>query len=260
VTSREQAREAVAAGRVLVGGAVADKVSRMVAPGEPVELAGPGPRFVGRGGEKLAAALQRFEIPVAGAAAVDVGASTGGFTDCLLQAGAARVVAVDVGHGQLDQRLRADPRVLVLERTNVRHLTLAGVEARGGPGWVPAGVVVADVSFISLSTVASVLVTLAEPAGHLVVLVKPQFEAGRADAARGRGVIREPGLWRAALDRAARALDAAGTAIMDAMPSPLTGPAGNREFFLWAIAGQRAAVPDPAALLDAAVAAARAEP
>jgi 23S rRNA (cytidine1920-2'-O)/16S rRNA (cytidine1409-2'-O)-methyltransferase len=199
----------------------------MVAPHEPVELTGPGPRFVGRGGEKLDAALARFGVDVEGKRALDAGASTGGFTDCLLQRGASEVVAVDVGYGQLHERLRADGRVVVRERTNVRDL------APGDLGEL-FPLVVADLSFISLRTVAEALVGQADPGADLVLLVKPQFEAGRAEAAKGRGVIRDPGVWKRALRDVSAALAAAGAAIMGAMASPLRGADGNVEFLLHA--------------------------
>src|SRR4051812_18567969 len=159
----------------------------MVDPGEAVEVLGPSPRFVSRGGEKLDAALERFAIDVTGLRALDAGASTGGFTDCLLQRGAAHVVAVDVGYGQLHERLRADPRVTVAERTNIRAFELDP----------PADVVVADLSFISLGAVAPALVGAnARVGADVVVLVKPQFEAGRAEVSKGHGVVREPDVWR----------------------------------------------------------------
>jgi 23S rRNA (cytidine1920-2'-O)/16S rRNA (cytidine1409-2'-O)-methyltransferase len=210
-----------------VGGAPALKSSRLVAPHEPVELAGDPPPYVSRGGEKLAGALDRFGIDPAGRRALDAGASTGGFTDCLLQRGAARVVAVDVGHGQLHERLRADPRVDAHERVNVRDL------AAGDLG-EPFGLVVADLSFISLGTVAGNLVDLAGPAADLVLLVKPQFEAGRREASRGRGVIREPGVWHQALAGVCDALARHRAAIMEVMVSPITGAEGNVEFLLHA--------------------------
>ncbi|MHB8506594.1 MAG: TlyA family RNA methyltransferase [Acidimicrobiales bacterium] len=221
--SRAQAAELIAAGRVRVAGAPADKGARMVAPGEPVVVAGEPARFVGRGGEKLDAALDRFGIDVTGRAALDAGASTGGFTDALLQRGAARVVAVDVGHGQLHERLRADARVESRERLNVRDATPASL---GGP----FGVVVADLSFISLRTVAPALVALTEPQGHLVVLVKPQFEAGRRAASRGRGVIRDPAAWRDAVLGVASAISSQGATMMGLMASPIRGAEGNVEF------------------------------
>jgi 23S rRNA (cytidine1920-2'-O)/16S rRNA (cytidine1409-2'-O)-methyltransferase len=225
VPTREQAQDAIAAGTVLVGGAPATRPARLVAPAEPVVVLGPPPPFVSRGGLKLDAALERFAIDVAGRVALDAGASTGGFTDCLLQRGAALVVAVDVGHGQLHERLRADPRVRVLERTNIRHLT---IDAAGG---VPFSVVTADLSFISLATVAPALVgRLAAGGADVVVLVKPQFEAGRAAVSKGRGVIRDPAVWREVLEQTRSALNGQGAAMMDAMVSPLLGADGNVEF------------------------------
>ena len=211
----------IAGGGVMVGGSVAEKAARLVAPDEPIVVLGPPPRFVSRGGQKLDAALDRFAVAVEGRRCLDAGASTGGFTDCLLQRGAASVTAVDVGHGQLHPRLRDDPRVTVLDRTNVRHL-----EAE-----VPFDLVVADLSFISLRTVAPVLVgpNLAD-GGDAVLLVKPQFEAGRAEASRGRGVIRDPAVWAAALRGVRSALAAAGASMMDVMVSPVRGADGNVEF------------------------------
>lgn len=235
--TREQAQEAIAGGRVLVAGSLADKPSRLVSVSDPVQLQGPGPRFVSRGGDKLAAALDRFPIAVSGATALDAGASTGGFTDCLLQHGARTVIAVDVGHGQLDAGLRADRRVVVLERTNVRHVTLEAVRAVAGKEVAPVDLVTADLSFISLTKVVAVLAgPLVRPGGDLVVLVKPQFEVGRADASRGHGVIRDPALWQHALDAVASSLAAVGAAIMGAMRSPVTGAAGNTEFLVHAVA------------------------
>jgi len=226
-SSREHARTLVGDGVVLVGGAPAEKPDRLVAEAEPVLVRHDPRRFVSRGGDKLDAALDRFELDVAGAHVLDAGASTGGFTDCLLQRGAAEVLSVDVGYGQLHPTLRADQRVRVLERTNIRHLT---AEAVGGA----FAVVVADLSFISLATVAPVLAgDLAAVDAALVVLVKPQFEAGRAAVSRGKGVVRDPELRRAALERAASALVEAGASIMGAMASPVLGPAGNVEFFLY---------------------------
>jgi 23S rRNA (cytidine1920-2'-O)/16S rRNA (cytidine1409-2'-O)-methyltransferase len=250
VPTREQAREAVAAGRVRVGGAPASKPAHLVDPASPVEVVGPRPRFVGRGGEKLDAALERFPVPVAGRRALDAGASTGGFTDCLLQRGASEVVAVDVGYGQLHERLRADPRVSVRERTNVRSLDR---DALGGP----VDLVVADLSFISLRTVLPALVPLVDPGGDLVLLVKPQFEAGRREAARGSGVIRDPAVWRRVLDEVARTAAEQGADRMGVMCSPLTGADGNVEFLLHV--RRRSGAPMDGALdVDGAVAEARA--
>ncbi|HEX2192278.1 MAG TPA: TlyA family rRNA (cytidine-2'-O)-methyltransferase, partial [Acidimicrobiales bacterium] len=224
--TRERARLDIAAGRVTVGGAPADKPARLVAPGEPLAVHPAPARFVSRGGEKLAAALDAFPVAVVGADALDAGASTGGFTDCLLQRGAAAVTAVDVGRGQLDHRLRTDPRVTVVEGTNLRFLDLAAL----GRADRPFSLVVADLSFISLRLVAPVLVGLAAAGADLVVLVKPQFEAGRAEADRGAGVIRDPAVWRRVLDEVGGALEAAGAVMMGLVVSPLLGARGNVEF------------------------------
>jgi 23S rRNA (cytidine1920-2'-O)/16S rRNA (cytidine1409-2'-O)-methyltransferase len=235
--SREQAQSAIESGKVLVSGSVALRASRLVAPGEPVQLLGPPRRFVGRGGEKLDAALDGFGVDVRGAVALDAGASTGGFTDCLLRRGAALVAAVDVGHGQLDQRLREDPRVVVLEHTNIRHLLPETLAAAVGSGRLPVGVVTADLSFISLTAAVPVLAgPLVVGGGDLVLLVKPQFEVGRAEASRGKGVVRDPARWLEALRAVASALEAAGAAIIGAMRSPITGASGNVEFFVHAAA------------------------
>jgi 23S rRNA (cytidine1920-2'-O)/16S rRNA (cytidine1409-2'-O)-methyltransferase len=243
--SRERAQEAIDGGRILVSGSPATKAARLVAPGEPIIVIGDGPRFVGRGGEKLDAALERFAIPVAGRTALDAGASTGGFTDCLLQRGAALVIALDVGYGQLHERLRADSRVEVRERTDVRAYRPVA----------PFSLIVADLSFISLRSVASALVgELAAPGGDVVVLVKPQFEAGRAEASRGKGVIRDPAIWRRVLSEVQDALTATGAAMMGVMVSPLTGADGNVEFLAHLRAhAPGAGVVDPATL-DAVVA------
>ena len=242
--SREQAQAVIAAGRVTVGGAPAPKASRLVAAGEAVEVLGDPPRFVGRGGEKLDAALHRFAVDVRGRRAVDAGASTGGFTDCLLQRGARHVVAVDVGHGQFDAGLRQDARVTVMERTNVRSL---GATEAGGE----ADLVCADLSFISLRTVAGALIGLVAPGGDLIVLVKPQFEAGRVEASRGSGVIRDPAVWRRVLEEVRDAFLDKDAAMLDVMVSPLEGAHGNVEFLahLRRGAGSSAGVPDLAGIV-----------
>ena len=219
----------MAAGRVLVGGASADKPARLVAPGEPIELIGPGPRFVSRGGEKLDAALDRFGLDVRGFRVLDAGSSTGGFTDCLLQRGAANVVALDVGRNQLHERLRADARVTVRERTNLRGMSGDDLGGR-------FDLVVADLSFISLRTVAEPLLSLARPGAHEVLLVKPQFEAGKEEADRGRGVITDPEVWHRVLTEVDDALRGRGAAIMEAMVSPLRGSSGNVEFLVHVVA------------------------
>jgi 23S rRNA (cytidine1920-2'-O)/16S rRNA (cytidine1409-2'-O)-methyltransferase len=245
VDTRTRAAEAIAAGRVAVGGAPAGSPARQVQPGDPITLEGPGPRFVSRGGEKLDAALTRFELDVTDLRCLDAGASTGGFTDCLLQRGAGHVYAVDVGRGQLAWSMREDARVTVLERTNVRNLSPAEVG-----GAVP--MTVADLSFISLVTVAPALAQCTSDDGHMVLLVKPQFEAGREEASRGRGVITDPDVWRRVLQEVAGALEDAGAAIMGAMASPLTGADGNVEFLLHARVGVTSAL-DVGAAIDAAI-------
>ena len=245
--SRQTAQDDIAAGRVTVAGAPADKAARLVAPGEPINVVGPRPRFVGRGGDKLEAALGRFEVAVTGRRAYDLGASTGGFTDCLLQRGAGSVVAVDVGYGQLHERLRRDARVEVHERVNVR-------DVRPGDLGAPADLLVADLSFISLRTVLGGALALGQPGADLVALVKPQFEAGRQEAARGKGVITDPAVWRRVLEEVAAALDGLGAAIMGAMASPLTGADGNVEFLLHARSAPARPTQGTLGLLDAALA------
>ncbi len=220
-----------------MAGTQAEKPARLVGPDEPVVVRGPKAPFVSRGGQKLDAALTRFAVRPDGRRVLDAGASTGGFTDCLLQRGAAHVYAVDVGHGQLDQRLRNDNRVTVLERVNFRSLT-PEVMAEHDPTFEPVSLLTADLSFISLVTVVPALCgPLGLPDADLVVLVKPQFEAGRVVVARGKGVVRDPEVWHDALRRVTSALEAAGTGIMGAMVSPLTGPAGNVEFLVHARKG-----------------------
>ena len=239
--SREAASAAIRAGRVLVSGAVASKPSALVSPADPLALAGPARRWASRGGDKLAPVLDRLGVTAAGRRCLDAGASTGGFTDVLLAAGAAEVVAVDVGYGQLDLSLRQDPRVRVLDRTNVRGLT---AEQLGGP----VDLTVADLSFISLRLVLPVLASLTRRDGDLVLLVKPQFEAGRGAVGRG-GVVRDPAVRAAAVRGVADAAVAGGLGVAGVCPSPLPGPAGNLELFLHLRAG--AGPLDDAALLAA---------
>ncbi|MGZ4734244.1 MAG: TlyA family RNA methyltransferase [Acidimicrobiia bacterium] len=221
VPSRARAVDAIAAGLVTVGGAPASSAARQVAPDEAVAVAAPAARFVSRGGEKLDAALTEWSVPTRDRRALDAGASTGGFTDCLLQRGAREVIALDVGHGQLAWSLRSDPRVVVMERTNVRHVE----ELPGGP----VDLVVADLSFISLRTVAPALLRLATPSADFVLLVKPQFEAGRDRVGRG-GIVRDPAVHRAVLAEVVAGLAAAGLVVVAMMRSPLTGADGNVEF------------------------------
>jgi 23S rRNA (cytidine1920-2'-O)/16S rRNA (cytidine1409-2'-O)-methyltransferase len=224
VPSRERARGLILAGQVRVDGHTVDKAGAPVEPTAVIALAGPDHPYVGRGGLKLAFALDRFGIEVSGREALDVGASTGGFTDVLLRRGARRVVALDVGHGQLDWRLRNDPRVVVLERYNARRIDLADL-----PG--PVGVVTIDVSFISLRQILPRLPALMEDGADLVALVKPQFEAGRREVGR-HGLVKDPGVWARVVDEVASAAAACGLVRAGLVPSPITGARGNHEFLL----------------------------
>jgi 23S rRNA (cytidine1920-2'-O)/16S rRNA (cytidine1409-2'-O)-methyltransferase len=226
-TSRGEATELIDGRRVLVNGAIADKPARQVAAGDQVLIAGPPQRFVGRGGLKLDHALDVFAIDVAGWRALDAGASTGGFTDCLLQRGASEVVAVDVGHGQLHERLRSDPRVVNMERTNIRDITTAMV---GGA----VDIAVGDLSFISLRLVIPPVVSVCQPGAPMVLLVKPQFEAGRVEVSRGRGVITDPAIWQRVQDEIGRILTSSGCEVAGWTDSPITGADGNREFLVHA--------------------------
>lgn len=227
--SRERARALILAGRVQVEGRRADKPGTPVAADARVEVEAPLP-FVSRGGVKLRAALEAFGVRPAGRVALDVGASTGGFTDCLLQAGAARVYAVDVGFGQLDRRLRNDPRVVPLERTNIRHLTRDALTPAPDLGTI-------DASFISLTLILPVVAGLLDPPGEVVALVKPQFEAGRKAVGKG-GVVRDPAVHRRVLDVTVAAMQAAGFGVQAVLRSPLRGPKGNVEFLMWGRQGQ----------------------
>jgi len=225
--SRTRARALILAGRVRVGDTTAPKAGLLVPVDADVTLVGPAHPYVGRGGVKLAHALDTFGIRVAGRTALDIGASTGGFTDVLLQRGAAHVVALDVGHGQLDWRLRMDPRVLVLEGINARTLT---------PAVFPSerrrfDLVTLDVSFISLTLIVGVIPPLLSPAADVVGLVKPQFEAGRGEVGRG-GIVTDPAVHARAIDSVTRAADQVGLVRVATTPSPITGAEGNQEFFL----------------------------
>lgn len=220
--SRERARSLILAGAVKVDGKRVDKAGSLVPVHAEVRCEAASP-YVSRGGYKLAHALDRFQLDVEGKVALDAGASTGGFTDVLLQRGAARVYAVDVGYGQLDYKLRIDPRVTVLERTNVRYL-------RELPEMV--GFVTADLSFISLTLVLEALARLAREEADFVTLVKPQFEAGREQVGKG-GVVRDPAVHRAVLLKVAAFAGSLGLRLAGATASPAPGPAGNVEFLAW---------------------------
>jgi 23S rRNA (cytidine1920-2'-O)/16S rRNA (cytidine1409-2'-O)-methyltransferase len=223
VDSRERAARHILAGEVLVDGERVDKAGALVATTGEVELRGRSP-YVSRGGEKLAHALEHFRVKVAGRICLDVGASTGGFTDCLLQRGAARVYAVDVGTAQLDAKLRKDPRVLVFEQTNARALDPRIFPER-------PSLAVVDVSFISLEKVLPSVFGALATRGDTIALVKPQFEVGREAVGKG-GVVRDPQQHRAAVARLARYSVLRGWHVLGVTASPLRGPKGNREFFL----------------------------
>ncbi len=227
VESRTDAARAIDAGRVLVNGAIADKASRQVHPGDAIVIAGPAARFVSRGGEKLDAALDAFGVDVTGWRVLDAGASTGGFSDCLLQRGASHVVALDVGHGQLHPKIRDDHRVTVLERFHIRDATPAAI---GGP----VQLVTADLSFISITRVLDALIAACEPGGHLVLLVKPQFEAGKVEVSRGHGIITDPLIHERVRTEVHAALESRGCTVAGWIDSPITGGDGNREFLVHA--------------------------
>ena len=231
--SRQQAQQLIRAGRVRSGDRVLDKPGLDVLP-DVALVVQQLQRYVSRGGEKLEAALDAFPIPIHGRVCVDGGISTGGFSDCLLQRGAARVYGIDVGYGQTAWSLRSDPRVILRERTNLRHLTAAELY---GPDDPPADLAVADVSFISLALVLPALLGLLQPAEggssvDLVVLVKPQFEVGKARVGKG-GVVRDPGAHRDAITGVVAAAAELGLAASGLVASPLKGPAGNHEYLLW---------------------------
>lgn len=233
--SRETAHRYILAGEVTVNGQIADKPGTRVP--VDVELALKAmPRFVSRGGEKLDAALTAFPIAIAGRVAADLGASTGGFTDCLLQRGATKVYALDVGYGQLDQRLRNDPRVVVMERTNARHVE-----------WLPEQVefVSVDASFISLRLLLPVLAGWLMPTADVVPLIKPQFEAGRQDVGKG-GVVKSRAVHERVLREVLDAAQHMGYTVHGLIRSPLKGPAGNIEFLAWL----RHGTPPPAPVID----------
>ena len=226
--SREKAKRAIMAGQALINGQPAKKPSDFVKPDDQLSLTAP-EKYVSRGGLKLEHALRHFQLDVTSQTAIDLGASTGGFTDCLLQAGAGRVCAVDVGHGQLAWKLRRDARVVVMEKTNARHLTPAHFPAT----FVPADLAVIDCSFISLRKILPAAIALVKPFGKIVALIKPQFEAGKEEADRGAGVISDPAVHSRVLDELGRFVaEQPGVTWRGVVTSPLLGPAGNKEFLV----------------------------
>jgi len=212
------------AGLVRVRGNPAPKPSTLVAPEDPLSVDGPAAQFVSRAGAKLEGALEVFDIPTTRRRAVDVGASTGGFSDCLLQRGVAEVVAVDVGYGQMHNRVRSDDRVVVVERTNIRHADPAALGA-------PFDLIVADLSFISLALVAPQLAALGSAQSDWVLLVKPQFEVGKELVGKG-GIVRDPEAHVIAIEQAATALSLSGIGVVGLVVSSIRGTEGNREFLV----------------------------
>jgi 23S rRNA (cytidine1920-2'-O)/16S rRNA (cytidine1409-2'-O)-methyltransferase len=230
--SRSEAAELIAAGVVTVAGAIADKPSRLVAKGDPVNIAGPAPRYVSRGGEKLHHALAVFNVPMNHRSVLDAGSSTGGFTDCSLQHGARRVAGFDVGRAQMHERLTHDERVTQHDGVNVRSITTADLP-------FPCSLLVADVSFISLTKVLPALLTVLSgeegfDTPEAVVLVKPQFEAGRQEVSKGRGIITDPRIWKEACDAVAACFGTHGFDVCGVVESPIKGGDGNVEYLMYA--------------------------
>lgn len=221
--SRERARALIMAGHVRVDGRVVDKPGTPTSPGSELVVLAPDLPYVSRGGLKLAGALSAFGVSVTGLCCLDVGASTGGFTDCLLQHGAARVIAVDVGYGQMAWRLRQDARVVVIERTNIRHMPPERLAE-------PVDLITIDTSFISLRIVVPAAIRFLKPGGRILPLVKPQFEVGKGEVGKG-GVVSDPARHARVLDELRRFFEGLGLGCSEAVPSPIDGPKGNKEFF-----------------------------
>ncbi|MEW6259894.1 MAG: TlyA family RNA methyltransferase [Thermodesulfobacteriota bacterium] len=222
--SRQKAQAMIMAGRVFVRDRPIDKPGHLILASDPIEIRGLDMPYVSRGGLKLEEALRFFSIDVTGKICIDIGASTGGFTDCLLQHGARRVYAVDVGYGQLAWKLRSDPRVIVIERTNVRQMPREMIPE-------PVDIATVDVSFISLKIVVPRIFEWLTPDGRIVVLIKPQFEVGKGLVGKG-GVVREEALHRQVIEDLSAFFRGLGLSTTDALPSPILGPKGNREFLM----------------------------
>jgi 23S rRNA (cytidine1920-2'-O)/16S rRNA (cytidine1409-2'-O)-methyltransferase len=225
--SRTKAQALIMAGLVYRGEEKLDKPGTQIAEDTPITVRGREHPWVSRGGMKLAQGIAHFQLKVSGFIAADIGASTGGFTDVLLHNGAAKVYAVDVGHGQLDVKLRNDPRVVVMENTNARHLTDAQIPEQ-------LDLIVCDASFIPLHKVLPAALKLAKPQAQLLTLIKPQFEVGKVEASRGGGVIRDPELHAKVCAEVQAWLDGEGWDVVGITESPITGPKGNKEFLLYA--------------------------
>jgi 23S rRNA (cytidine1920-2'-O)/16S rRNA (cytidine1409-2'-O)-methyltransferase len=227
VASRERARALILAGAVLVNEEPVDKAGALIAEGAAIRIRGEDHPYVSRGGVKLKRALDIFGIRVEGLSALDVGASTGGFTDCLLQDGARRVYAVDVGYGQIAWKLRNDPKVILFERTNIRHFQGVGVEE-------PVDIAVIDTSFISLKLVIPSVLQFVREGGTILALVKPQFEVGKGEVGK-KGVVRDPAVHLRVVGELAAFFAEQGLSVRGTCESALTGPEGNKEFFIWAV-------------------------
>ncbi|MDO9514763.1 MAG: TlyA family RNA methyltransferase [Syntrophales bacterium] len=223
--SREKAQALIMSGLVVVEEERIDKAGTLVCHDAGIRIKGGSNPYVSRGGLKLEGALRSFGINVSGAVALDIGASTGGFTDCLLQGGAQKIYAIDVGYGQIDWKLRTDKRVVLFEKTNIRYFSGEGIEDK-------IDLAVIDVSFISLKLVLPVAVKIIGEEAVILALIKPQFEAGRGEV--GKGVIRDPKIHRKVVDEIVAFSAQLGLEVMGTCESPITGPAGNREFFLYA--------------------------
>ena len=233
--TRAKAQALILAGRVRVNGRPVTKAGTLVPEGAAVEVLAPASSYVSRGGDKLAAALDHFGVDPTGKVCLDTGASTGGFTQVLLLRGAARVYAVDVGYGQLDPLVRHDPRVAVLERTNIRLLPRETIPD-------PVDLATLDLSFISLTLVLPKIVDFMQSGGAILALVKPQFEVGKDRVGKG-GVVRDPALQKEAVEKVAQAARALGLEVSAAFPSPLKGPKGNQEYFLYVTLSEPAEAP-----------------
>lgn len=225
--SRQRAQSLIKDGKVLVNGFPARKPGTQVEPGDNLVIRGEDIAFVSRGGLKLEAAIKQFSIPVTNKTCIDIGASTGGFTDCLLQHGATHVYAVDVGYGQLAWSLRTDPRVTVIERTNIRHMVKTAIPS-------PVQLAVIDVSFISLKIVVPVALQFLQPNGWILALIKPQFEVGKGKVGKG-GVVRDDSLHCKVIEQLSIYFKKLGLHVKGVVPSPVLGPKGNREFIIFMI-------------------------
>jgi 23S rRNA (cytidine1920-2'-O)/16S rRNA (cytidine1409-2'-O)-methyltransferase len=235
VQSRERARALILAGRVLVAEQKMEKPGATVAADAPIRILGEDLKYVSRGGLKLEGALEHWPIVVEGRGCLDVGASTGGFTDCLLQHGAAHVTAVDTGFGQIAMKLRTDARVRLFERTNARLLEPGELE-KSVESWPPLTLMVMDVAFISVTLILAPVFAAAPHLNEAVILVKPQFEAGREHIGKG-GIVRDPEAHRIAIERVADCVREAGWVVVEVIPSPITGAEGNHEFLMYARRG-----------------------